>query len=515
MNIKSLRTIIAVNLFILLVLAVLSIDFVMVATNQKTNLAAKAQLQRTLAQKVRQNLRFDQAGRPALSPSWPRQTAFLLQSGQIRANLVLATDGTLLSASEELNEEWRRLLGRYADQASRTGQSLTGFKDRTWGVFLLRPRYLVTASPVFLNGDMVALVSTAFNLEHFYAGQRRHQGIILTYALINIIILTALGLFFLNRTAVRPIQRLARRAEEYQDDNDFDFYQYRERNEFQQLSGALNRMTQRISNDKEKLQKSLNHLENANQEIRDRQNELIKAEKMASVGRLSAGLAHEIGNPLGIVLGYLEMLEQQELSAEEKNDYLSRCRDEINRINVIIRELLDFARSSAEAAREPVAVHDIIAEAVSMLKVQPLTRQVRLECSLEAESDTVIAVSDRLRQVLINLVLNAVDAVNLTLPPGRGIIDIQTRTETAAGSDQYQYLVITIADNGAGIAENDIDNIFDPFFTTKDPGQGTGLGLSVSYMIIEASGGDIRVSSRVNQGTTFTVRLPLANPDIS
>ncbi|MFW6236822.1 MAG: ATP-binding protein [Desulfosudaceae bacterium] len=512
MNTTSLRTIISVYLFLLLTVAVLLIDFVVVATHQKADVRNKSRLHQALVQQIQQDTSPGSATGAVLPRSWQQDMSPLFQTARIQAGAVLSADGTLLSASASLSEEWLHTLRRYAGRARRNKKEVSALTGRTWGVFLPRPRYLVLASPVLRNDQAATVVTTAFDLNTFYAVQRRQQGIILVNALINIVVLTALGTFLLNRAAIRPIRRLARQAEAYRDEDDFDFYLHREKNEFQQLSGALNRMFQRITEDKEKLQHSLDGLEKAHQEIRDRQNELIKAEKLASVGRLSAGLAHEIGNPLGIVLGYLDMLDQSDLAAEDKKDFLARCRGEVNRINVVIRELLDFARSSGNASPAPVAVHALIKEAVSMLEAQPLAREVRIDCFLNADKDTVMAVSDQLRQVLVNLIFNAVDAVTTTLPSGRGHIEIQTHTEeTETDFEKGPSLIITITDNGPGIPETDIDNIFDPFFTTKEPGKGTGLGLSVCYMIVDGLDGRIQVSSLVDQGTSFTVRLPLSD----
>ncbi len=515
-NTKSLKTIIAVNIFILLTVAVFLTDLVIVALNQNRFLKNKSHLHQQLTYQIRPCLPLDADKTPVPTRRDSEKIQSVFDNSRVLAGMVVDPQGSLLASGGDLTKRWRRELEHSAARALRKGQYVSSFSGNTWGVFFPRRQFLIVSCPVFMGKKAVAAISTVFNLQPFYAGQRQVQGTVLIYGVVNILILTILGTFALNNSAVRPIHRLVKRAEEYQKDEqepDFGFHLYQEKNEFRQLSNALNRMLQRISEDKERLQTSLVNLEKANEELSARQNELIKAEKLASVGRLAAGIAHEIGNPIGIVLGYLEMLNQDTLSPEEKSDYIDRCQKEINRINEVIRELLNFSRPPVSQEKEILAVHDLIRQAVEMLQVQPHMDQISFCFFLEAKPDTVPAVSDRLRQVLVNLLLNAVDAISAADNPENGYIEIRTATEaTKEKNAKGRWLSISITDNGSGIDEAEVDNIFDPFYTTKEPGKGTGLGLSVCYMIVEGLGGDISVSSRDGQGTTFTVRLPAEDP---
>jgi signal transduction histidine kinase len=229
------------------------------------------------------------------------------------------------------------------------------------------------------------------------------------------------------------------------------------------------------------------------------------------VGRLSAGIAHEIGNPIGIVMGYLELLKQADITEDEKDEYIQRTQDEIERINNIIRQLLEISRPS-NMGHKAVAVHDIVQDTADVLHVQPLMSNIELSLDLSAESDTVLADPDQLRQVFLNLIINAADAISGDETANGGKVKISTRYEKDSDSNGHgasNNLKILFADNGPGISEENLSNIFDPFFTTKDPGKGTGLGLSVSFMIVESLGGKMTGTSELGKGTTLAISLPI------
>ena len=246
------------------------------------------------------------------------------------------------------------------------------------------------------------------------------------------------------------------------------------------------------------------------------QEEIIRAEKLASVGRLSAGIAHEIGNPIGIVMGYLELLKQKDTPDSEKEEYIQRTENEIERINTIIRQLLEISRPS-KSGLKVVAVHDLIDDIAQVLNVQPLMSNMELECLLQAQDDTVLADANQLRQVFLNLIINAADAISSTdnAVDGKLVIKSDLVSEKQESSEKpRQLLRITFIDNGPGISEDDIGNIFDPFYTTKEPGKGTGLGLSVSFMIVQGFGGEMTVHSAKGEGTSLTIFLPVVEESV-
>jgi len=398
-----------------------------------------------------------------------------------------------------------------AQEAVATGRMAKGTAGPRFGPLGRRYETLQVAVPLknedgLLSGALVLSVNLAGLHEQFWADQR----LFALYILFNLAILTFVAYQRLAKLLIKPLQRLASRAEEYQDDESFYFLTDRRGDEVAALSASLNRMLRRINTDRHKLQEMVAALEEANLSLKTAQQEVIRAEKLASVGRLSAGIAHEIGNPVGIVLGYLELLQQEDLQPGQRLDFIQRATHEINRISTIIRQLLDLSRSDEEEQGE-VHIHDLLGDLCAGLQEQPLLAGLSVTLKTAAADDRVYGVADRLRQVFLNIIMNAADAVRDNGPERPGRLTISTALVEQAGKRQGRpALQIRFADNGPGISPANVETVFDPFFTTKEPGKGTGLGLSVSYMIIENVGGKISVASRPGQGSVFSVILPLS-----
>ena len=397
-------------------------------------------------------------------------------------------------------------------QSMESGRRQLKMSGETWGVFWKQPRTLLVAAPLMKKSLTVGGAGLALPLEGVYRSLRKSQHILLLYILLNLVILTTLGLYRLSKVYLQPIRRLVSRAEEYRNDEDEILFSVRRGdNELNKLSSALNRMMKRIAVDKEKLRETVASLEKANLDLQQAQSEIIRAEKLAAVGRLSSGIAHEIGNPIGIVMGYLELLKQTKVSESERTDYLVRTETEIQRINIIIRQLLDLSRPAPKVSKT-VSVHGLLEDMAHILRVQPLMSKILLNLQLAAGSDMIQADPDQLRQVFLNLTINAADAIAAGENNHDGRLVIQTETLSASDRDalrRHETLKIMFEDNGPGILAEHIGNIFDPFFTTKAPGKGTGLGLSVSFMIIESMGGTIKATSPAGGGTILSVFLPL------
>ncbi len=388
-----------------------------------------------------------------------------------------------------------------------------GTSGSRFGLLGKRYDYLLQATPARSGqGQVVAGVGVALNLGPLYQGLFSGQRLVILYLLLNLVVLTFLAYQRMVKLLIKPLQRLVKRAGEYQDDEAFYFLSDRRGDDVSALSSSLNSMLRRINTDRQKLQDMVGALEETNRSLKRAQQEVVRAEKLASVGRLSAGIAHEIGNPVGIVLGYLELLKEQDLEPAQRLDFIGRAIDEINRINIIIRQLLDLARTAVEEHGE-VHVHDLLTDLHGGLKTQPLFATMTMELDLGAENDMVHAVADKLRQVFLNIIMNAADAVMANGAGHAGMLTIATAlvsVELEPGLGEEAALEITFIDNGPGIAPENVETVFDPFFTTKEPGKGTGLGLSVSYMIIENAKGRITAASPAEGGCVFTVLLPLA-----
>jgi signal transduction histidine kinase len=231
----------------------------------------------------------------------------------------------------------------------------------------------------------------------------------------------------------------------------------------------------------------------------------MQAEKLSSIGVLAAGVAHEINNPLSSVAGYAEALlrrlkEEQSLSADPKLDdfpkYLQVIIRESYRCKGIIDSLLSFSRKS-DGSVSNININDILNEVLELVRYKSHYDKIEIQTNLQSDLPDVLGDSTGLRQVCMNLLINAHQAIS-----GSGIVEITTKMT------KQSMVMIQIRDSGCGISRAAIEQIWDPFFTTKNVGQGTGLGLAVTYNIIKRLGGEISVESQVGKGSKFTVRIP-------
>ena len=407
------------------------------------------------------------------------------------------------------------LLKNIVDKVTNHNERFQQTLDQQWSFFWAYPKSIIIALPI--NGDdaynqhdgMVAAV-VKLNLLHLFWGNKGKA--VLFYILINTTILTAAGLYRIFRIYLKPIDRIVSQADGYTEDEDPFFAFRREDNELHRLSSSLNRMLKRIADDKRKLKKTVASLEQANDDLKQAQTEVLRAEKMASIGRLAAGIAHEIGNPIGIVLGYLDLLKADKLNDDDKKDFIDRAEKETQRINTIIRQLLDLARPK-ETNLQAISIHLFLKDIVAVMMQQPLLKDIEIKLQCNADMDCVKANEEQMRQILINLILNSADAIHALDNSTPGIIVITTSLQEAEHGDLSRHHVISVMDNGIGISPTDLPTIFDPFFTTKEPGKGTGLGLSVSYMITEQMGGTISAESDFGKGTDIRIRLPLCEDE--
>ncbi|GAA5522675.1 ATP-binding protein [Aliifodinibius salicampi] len=233
-------------------------------------------------------------------------------------------------------------------------------------------------------------------------------------------------------------------------------------------------------------------------DIKMRQEQIQQSERLATVGHMAAGVAHEVGNPLTAISSLVQVC-QRKTDDEFIQNQLKKVREHIQRINKIVRELVDFSRPSNKKT-EHAQVNDIIQSAVGLLKHDARCRDVAFELNLSDSLPAISCVPDQIHQVVVNLLLNAVDAMKRVADP-----KVMISTES-----QDDYIKITVSDVGKGIKEEYQSRIFEPFFTTKEVGSGTGLGLSVSHGIITQMDGSIWVDSEEDKGTTFTIKLPIS-----
>jgi C4-dicarboxylate-specific signal transduction histidine kinase len=230
---------------------------------------------------------------------------------------------------------------------------------------------------------------------------------------------------------------------------------------------------------------------------RRQQRALTQHEKMVALGQMAAGISHEIANPLASMDSVLQLLQRkpEKMSAES----VSTLREQVARITRIIQQMKEFAHPDEKPQRQhTLPLDEVIAQSVKMLQFDPRARRVKLETILSPDVALVPVVGQAIEQVLLNLMMNALDALDDASEPM-----LTVRTHYRAG-----HCVIEVSDNGQGIRPEHMRRLFEPFFTTKPLGKGTGLGLSISYSLVRKLGGDLSARSEPGRGSTFTVRLP-------
>jgi signal transduction histidine kinase len=296
------------------------------------------------------------------------------------------------------------------------------------------------------------------------------------------LLVLALGYFVLTQMVVQPLRKMERATAQVGVGDWDQHIELAGPPELSALARAFNQMTSSLAAQRE---------------------QLIRSEKLASVGQLAAGVAHEIGNPLAAILGYVDILRVDRagsgaLPEAERRDALDRVKAETQRITRIIRDLLEYSRPSHE---EPSRIDPlvVVSSAQALLAPQARFHEVRITATPEAGPwPTVLVSQGRMTQVLVNLLLNAADAMD-----GKGQVSVTC--ERAAGRVR-----IAVSDQGPGIERELRRKVFDPFFTTKPPGQGTGLGLSISRAIVETYGGTLELDPEVERGARFVIDLPAA-----
>ena len=267
-----------------------------------------------------------------------------------------------------------------------------------------------------------------------------------------------------------------------------------------QAALAFERAAAELAAERERLGAKVEELTQVNRSLADARESLVRSEKLATVGRLAAGIAHEVGNPLGAISGYAG-LARSRLGPDPDPvlvDAVERIAAAAERIDQTVRGLLDFARPGPTELA-PVSVVHALEAALGLARVQPRSRAVRVEVDAPAVVPPVRGRDRELGQVFLNLLLNAADAME-----GRGEIRVTIRTDGP-------HVEVEVADSGPGIPPADLPRVFDPFFTTKPPGSGSGLGLAVTHSLVQSFGGTIEAGNGAEGGAVFRVRLRVAD----
>lgn len=334
------------------------------------------------------------------------------------------------------------------------------------------------------------------------ATSRNTFSLIFSVATVSVIVLG----YVLSQSIAKPILKLKRVSQAVAQGDLNQRSGFQRSDEIGDLASGFDLMTSRLRRRtaqaarlyQETLQRN-EELARANARLQETQQQLLQSEKLAAIGELTAGIVHDVKNPLAVIKGLAEELQEEEGLTSEVIKQLSTIRDSATRASQIVSDLLKFARQATPEMRNQ-NVNDTIRAAVRLTDF--LARKGQVEVGLELLPDPMMIVYDatQIEQVLVNLIRNSIQAM-----PNGGRIQIECkRTENG--------IAILVKDTGIGIPEQNLKRIFDPFFTTKPEGEGTGLGLSVSYGIISRHHGRIEVASKIGKGTIFTIQLPVEQP---
>jgi len=365
------------------------------------------------------------------------------------------------------------------------------------------------------DGRALEITSPAGDLAvvtHVHVEERSGPGTALVRLVALYMVTFALALlvfayFALTRLIVRPLEQLVDAADRVAGGARSLRVPRSGARELAELAASVQTMAERLIAEEARLVLKVEELTEMTQRLTQAQAQVVRSERMASVGRLAAGVAHEIGNPIAALVGMQELLLDGDLPGEQQRDFLQRMRRETDRIHTVIRDLLDFARpegtpAPGSGAPAPADVRSVAGDVVALVKPQKHFRNVRVDVDVEGVP-LVGMPAPRLTQVLLNLVLNAGASVAGARPEG-GRITVRARAQDGR-------VRIEVEDDGAGVAPAVRDRLFEPFVTTKDVGEGTGLGLAVCRGLVESVGGEIGLDATFEAGARFTVVLPVAS----
>lgn len=326
------------------------------------------------------------------------------------------------------------------------------------------------------------------------------QNKMIFFAVIAFLVISITISISINRYVSRPVRELVKGTKKVAEGNLSYSIATKGKDEIAQLASSFNQMTLGLKKADEKLidwGKTLEQkVQQRTEELRKTENQLIQSDKVASLGKLAAGVAHEINSPLTGILTYSSLLLQAKREGDPEREDLEVIVNETDRCKKIVKGLLDFARQT-EPLKTLSDINEVIGKSIDLISHQASLQNVKIERRVKPDLPRTMIDVRQIQQVFINILLNAIEA----MPKGG--------TLTVSSGIEDEMMALRFTDTGVGIPEENLPKILDPFFTTKEQGKGTGLGLSVSYGIIERHRGKLEVKSQVGKGTTFTVKLPI------
>lgn len=443
---------------------------------------------------------------------------------------ILSKNGTVIHSSDEneigslVDQEAEACLACHLDEQSMQASPMIGrprfFTDRH-GQHMLGSTAVIRNEPNCSTGNCHAaaadqavlgvldIVSPLSQIDQAIRDTTvRTVGLALGFVILAALLVSVL----VQRIVYRPLEDLKVGSERLAEGDLEHPIPVRSDDELGQLAGSFNSMMRRLRESRAELQdwgRTLEQkVEDATHELQIAQAEAARGEKLASVGLLAAGIAHELNNPLTGVLTFSHLVRKQLPDDSPQAEDLDLVIQETKRCATIIRRLLDFAREKAPEKKYS-DINLMIEETTHLIAQSAQVADIDIILQLDETLPTVWVDEDLLKQVIMNMLVNAQHAID-----GGGRITVRTSVwqespDGGEGGDSKPMAMISIADSGCGISEENLQRIFDPFFTTKGVGKGTGLGLSVSHGTIKAHGGTVEVESTVGEGTEFRIYVPL------
>lgn len=363
--------------------------------------------------------------------------------------------------------------------------------------------------------SVLGIVDIAYSLDEIDQQKNIHTAYLIVISLGFILLVAFSVAVLLQRLIYRPLKDLESGAKRLSLGNLDHLIPIRNEDEFGRLAGSFNQMTTALKKSMFELQEMVQTLElkvqQRTQELLVAEAEVAQGEKLASVGLLASGIAHELNSPLTGVLTFTSLLRKKMADGSPDAEDLDLVIRETKRCASIIRRLLDFAREKLPV-KGFFSLNQLIEDTVRFIQRPASLQNIEINMDLDPTLPQVWGDADLIKQVLVNILVNAEQAIG-----NDGKIVVESRHYIAKdspkpGADLVPMVEVAIKDTGCGIPEASLQRIFDPFFTSKEVGKGTGLGLSVSYGIIKAHGGGIKVESVVGVGTTFRIYLPITAP---
>jgi two-component system NtrC family sensor kinase len=376
-------------------------------------------------------------------------------------------------------------------------------RGETWSsrAFVVNDWYISKYEPILDSSGKIIGILYVGLLEKAYTSIRNK--VILAFMIVATIgFFLIVGISYLiTRSITRPLSEMVEVTQAIATGDLDHRIKLKSKDEIGRLGLSFNRMVASLRKMRAELEDWANTLE---QKVKERteelaavQNTLVQSQRLASLGKLAAGIAHEINNPLGGILVLSSLVVEDLKEDDPHRENLQEVIKQIMRCRDIVKGLLQFSRQE-EGKTEYVKVNDILNNTLALIEKQALFHNIEVVKNLDAELPYILGDNSQLQQVFINVILNAVQAMK----------EIGTLTINTLHDKKNDMVVIEISDTGCGIPGDMIDRIFDPFFTTKEVGEGTGLGLSIAYGIVTKHHGRMTAKSKVNEGSTFTIKIP-------